>query len=232
MISAGDIADGSWLTRPRAFSPFSTAGSMADRSSSRTGWYISWYLKWNHQAHNSPSSPDLQLFANLSLLLDVNLPNALLPNLLKESFPNLVAHHDKLSQRLFGADGWSSIKSTLEVSSTQSTTWRETLSGLNPFDSGSSTPKSKKEQDPRDAAFVRGRWMWYLGAAAAMVTYVFASGLISIEIGGDEEDEEEEEEVWEVVGPDGEVLEEIEVVEVDEDDIDDEEVMEDEYEEE
>ena len=37
--------------------------------------------------------------------------------------------------------------------------------------------------------------MWYAGAAGAMLAYVFGSGLVQIEFGGEDD--------WEVVGADG-----------------------------
>lgn len=43
----------------------------------------------------------------------------------------------------------------------------------------------------RDRDFVTARWLWFAGAGGAMLTYLFATGLVSFDF-GDEEDEEEE----------------------------------------
>ncbi len=59
----------------------------------------------------------------------------------------------------------------------------------------SAEPEKKPESDdPRDVdtkkRLQRGRYMWFLGAGAAFVTYILYSGLIQIQFGDDEDDEE------------------------------------------
>ena len=67
------------------------------------------------------------------------------------------------------------------------------------------SPKSKKERD-----FERIRWLWFAGAAGGMITYFFASGLVSIDFGEDDGRDEK----------DGEVVEEVIVVLRDDEDED------------
>jgi sorting and assembly machinery component 37 len=52
-----------------------------------------------------PSSLDLALFSQLTLVLSTNLPNPLLSNLLRETYPVLVAHHDAVLSAVFPAAG-------------------------------------------------------------------------------------------------------------------------------
>ena len=111
----------------------------------------------------------MRLFAHLSLVLDTDLPNPLLAELLRTHYPNLVSHQDRLKWLLFGPDSWS-IVPIAPPRSPSTPLWD--LSGW--F-------KSTGQVDKADAKFKRARWMWYTGALAAMVTYVFASGLVQIE---------------------------------------------------
>lgn len=125
-----------------------------------------------------PTSLDLQLYAHLSLLLSIPLPNPLLGDLVKSSFPGLAAHHARLSAII----PWETFTPTLapDVASRSAGTQKK-------------TPNSKSEKEKR---FQRGRWLWFAGVAVAFVGYVLTSGIVAVEFGeeGEEDDEEEDEE--------------------------------------
>lgn len=175
---------------------------------------------------NSPSSVDLKLYAHLALLLSPVLPNPLLANLLRSTYPALTQHHDRLSHLLFPSadpsDLWSSIP---RLPRTEARTWSESLSSLLPTgwqgtpstakpESGKRKAKSKKEKE-----FERARWLWFAGAGLGMVTYLFASGIVSIQFGSDDDDENEED-TDDEDGDEEDNEEEVIVLEVDEDDED------------
>jgi hypothetical protein len=46
-----------------------------------------------------------------------------------------------------------------------------------------------KKISKEELALKRGRWLWYAGAATAMIGYLLGSGIISIEFGGAEDDD-------------------------------------------
>lgn len=169
-----------------------------------------------------PTTLDLALFAQLALVLAPTLPNPLLPNILRSSYPSLVAHHDRVLKRLFSS--WSTVPMVVNQTPTQ-TTWGETFvswlpgpskSRIQAPSSSSTNPKgdSKAQDDPsskpktdKQKAFERGRWLWFAGAAVSMVTYLFVSGVVAFEFGDEEEDEE-----WAVYEEDGEEEEEKETI--------------------
>lgn len=55
-----------------------------------------------------------------------------------------------------------------------------------------------KEKE-KERAFRYGRYAWFAGAGLALITYVLASGIVQIDLSGDEDEEE-----WIVVGEDDE----------------------------
>lgn len=52
-------------------------------------------------------------------------------------------------------------------------------------------PKSKAKT-PSEKKFERGRWAWFAAAGVGMVTYLFASGIVEIDWGGQGDEEEGE----------------------------------------
>ena len=135
-----------------------------------------------------------------------------------------MAHYDRLKWSLFGPDSWSIVP--VVPPKTTPSVWAD-LPSFSPLswlglDGGAKTGQSGDGQSEKSAAapkretaaekaFKRGRWMWYAGALGAMVVYVFGSGLVKIEFGGDDdEDEDQVADGWTEVGP------EVEVVMVDE----------------
>ncbi|WVQ79610.1 hypothetical protein IAT38_001710 [Cryptococcus sp. DSM 104549] len=162
---------------------------------------------------DSPSTADLTFFSQLTFLLTPTLPNPFLPDFLRASYPSLVAHHDRVLAALFPL-GWPSAPRHARAAA-QPSSWSETIASWLPGGGAASAPteKEKEKKGPKtkkEVKFERGRWLWFAGATVAMVTYVFASGMLGFEFG--DEDEEE----WEVA--DGEEEREEVVVMVEEED--------------
>jgi sorting and assembly machinery component 37 len=162
----------------------------------------------------SPTTPDLLLFAHLSLLLTPTFPNPLLPDLIRSTYPSLSAHHDRVRSALFGgarihADSSSDASAgayavihritlppspTLweSLSDTVSSWWADTTTG-NGSGSASAGDKPRKKT-AKEKEFERGRWAWFAAAGVGMVVYLLASGLVRVEYAGEGDDEEEGEE--------------------------------------
>jgi sorting and assembly machinery component 37 len=125
-----------------------------------------------------PSSVDLRLYAHLALLL-APLPNSLLGDLLRSTYPALVQHHDRISALLPTPTRIAAVESTKS--------WRDLLPA---WSSGStSKPKATKPKTSKEKSFERARWAWFATAGVGMITYLFASGILAIELGGSEEEE-------------------------------------------
>ncbi|GMK55206.1 hypothetical protein CspeluHIS016_0202620 [Cutaneotrichosporon spelunceum] len=138
------------------------------------------------------TSFDVVLFAQLTLVLSVNWPNPLMSHLLRESYPTLVAHHDRVLKKLYPGE-WSSI-SRQEPESGPSFVDTVRLS-LPSWLGGPREEKKKPESDdPRDIEtkkrLKRGRYLWFICAGAAFVSYIIYSGVIQIQFADDEDDEE------------------------------------------
>jgi sorting and assembly machinery component 37 len=143
---------------------------------------------------------DLRLYAHLALLL-TPLPNPLLADLLRSTYPALVNHHDRISALL--------PDPPRIAPSTPSTSW---------WDMFTSSPKSKSKttttKTSKDKSFERARWAWFATAGFGMIVYLFASGIVQIEFSEKEEgewkdasefeDDEEEEEIIEIIEEDEE----------------------------
>ncbi|CAD6583816.1 MAG: hypothetical protein TREMPRED_003658 [Tremellales sp. Tagirdzhanova-0007] len=139
-----------------------------------------------------PTALDLRLFAQLTLILSIQLVNPLLPNLLNSSFSTLVSHHDRVRSVLFpGESGSLPYVPQPERVATSWSEWFASAWSTEPKRDGRSA-SSKRAKD-----FRRARWMWFAGAGGAMMTYLLASGLVKLESGGNEELEDDEEEVEE-----------------------------------
>ncbi|OWZ35092.1 hypothetical protein LQV05_005965 [Cryptococcus neoformans] len=152
-----------------------------------------------------PTTVDLAFFAQLAFVLAPTLPNPLLPNVLRSLYPSLVAHHDRLLERLFPS--WSTVPMVMSQTPAR-ITWGETFASWLPGPSRSrNQPSSSSSTDSKDnskgqngcpskpktdkqKAFERGRWLWFAGAAVSMVAYLFVSGVIALEFGDEEEDED------------------------------------------
>ena len=59
--------------------------------------------------------------------------------------------------------------------------------------------KEKTEINLAEEKLKKGRWMWYLGAAGLMISYVFSTGIVQIDFSGEDD--------WKVVGEDGQDVE-------------------------
>ncbi|WWC69888.1 uncharacterized protein I206_103831 [Kwoniella pini CBS 10737] len=148
-----------------------------------------------------PSTLDLALFAQLTFMLTPALPNPLLPNLIRSTYPSLVAHHDRLFSLLF-SNSYVSIPRTNDTPTSQKSYLESITSFISaPFSSSSEERNQKGEKKEKksdqEKRFERGRWLWFTGATVAMIGYLLTSGMISIEFGSGKDDEEvyEDEEV-------------------------------------
>ncbi|KLT45388.1 hypothetical protein CC85DRAFT_269159 [Cutaneotrichosporon oleaginosum] len=142
-----------------------------------------------------PTSFDIALFAQLTLVLSVAWPNPLLANLLRDSYPTLVAHHDRVLKKLFPG-GWGTIS---RLAPAPHPTLVESVRLYLPSWLGGPSAegeKKKEAKDPRDIdtqkRLQRGRYLWFLGAGAAFISYILYSGLIEVHFGDDDDFEEEE----------------------------------------
>lgn len=158
-------------------------------------------------ADTRPTSFDIALFAQLTLALSVAWPNPLIADLVRSSYPTLVAHHDRVLKKLYPG-GWGAISRL--APSPQPTLGESVRLYLPSWLGGPSEEKEKKAEadDPRDMEtkkrLQRGRHMWFLGAGAAFVSYILYSGLIQIQFGDDEDDDDVEwAEGWAVEDEDG-----------------------------
>ena len=147
------------------------------------------------------STVDLRLYAHLALLL-APLPNPLVADLLRSTYPALVDHHDRIAALL--------PEPPRIAPSTPSTSWWDMFSS-----SSSSKSKDVKSKTSKDRSFDRARWAFFATSGIAMIAYSFAVGIIQIRsISDDEdgewrdasefEDDEEEEVIVEIVEEDEE----------------------------
>jgi sorting and assembly machinery component 37 len=153
------------------------------------------------------STVDLRLYAHLALLL-TPLPNPLLADLLRSTYPALVEHHDRIAALL--------PESPRITPSTPTKSWWDLWPGSSSVSgAGSSKPKNTKTtKTSKDKSFERARWAWFATAGFGLIGYMFAAGIIQIDFGGGEEewrdasefeeDEEEEEEIIEIIEDDEE----------------------------
>ncbi|WOO81215.1 Metaxin-1 [Vanrija pseudolonga] len=148
-----------------------------------------------------PSSLDLALFSQLTLVLSTNLPNPLLSNLLRETYPVLVAHHDAVLSAVFPG-GWGAVQ---RLAPPPQPSLVDSLRLSLPKAAGGGGESSSPEvagADPDEVEkakakarqFAWGRYAWFAGAGIAFITYVLASGILAIDFGGDDLDYDEEEE--------------------------------------
>lgn len=150
-----------------------------------------------------PSSLDLALFSQLTLLLSTNLPNPLLETLLRETYPVLVAHHDAVLAAVFPG-GWGAVQrlapppqpSVVDSLRLSLPKW---AGGAGESSGGpelaGADPDEVAKAKQKEQQFAWGRYAWFAGAGIAFITYVLSSGILAIDFGGDdlEYDEEEEE---------------------------------------
>ncbi|OCF31951.1 hypothetical protein I316_06334 [Kwoniella heveanensis BCC8398] len=187
-----------------------------------------------------PTTSDIALFAHLTFVLTPTLPNPLLPNLLRSSYPTLIEHHDRLLSLLFPSGSWSSVPTIPRSASQQrkQQSYYDIISSWIPYNGngraaashGNGGVQGKKDgKSAKEKQFERGRWLWFAGATVAMIGYLLASGMVQIEIGGgsdgsDDEGEDEHEEneeergEWDVPSEEEEELEEIAEAGEDDDD--------------
>lgn len=115
------------------------------------------------------------------------LPNPLVADLIKSTYPVLVKLHDRIQALL-------PEPTRIAPPPPESKTWREYLSF------GSSTTaesKSKsKGKSTSEKKFERARWAWFATAGLGMITYLFASGILVLDYPGATEEVEEVEGEW------------------------------------
>ncbi|KAL7416206.1 hypothetical protein BDY24DRAFT_258274 [Mrakia frigida] len=153
----------------------------------------------------APTTTDLYLFSNLSLILLPPFPSATLPDHIRTTYPNLQAHTLRVLSLCFPPDSPNTWPHRTEEgkSSSPLVLVRRALSALpsvvSGLWSGSGVALEKKEvlrkeKTKKEKEFARTRLYWFAGLATTFVVYLFASGLIQIDIEGDDDEEEEEEE--------------------------------------
>lgn len=119
----------------------------------------------------------MQLYAHLAVIL-TPLPNPLLADLVQTTYPVLVQLHDRMK---------ASLPDPPRIDPPPRTdTWWDTLT----FQSSAAKPKTKPKTSS-EKKFERGRWAWFAAAGLGMVTYLFASGIVEIDWGGQDVDDEE-----------------------------------------
>ncbi|BEI85533.1 hypothetical protein CcaverHIS002_0509340 [Cutaneotrichosporon cavernicola] len=142
---------------------------------------------------NKPTSFDIALFAQLTLALSVSWPNPLIADLLRGKYPTLIAHHDRVLKKLYPG-GWSSISRQAPV---MGPSFVSSVRLYLPSWLGGPSEEKKKDpevDDPRDIdtkkRLQRGRYLWFVGAGAAFISYIIYSGLLQIQFSDDDDDEE------------------------------------------
>lgn len=132
-------------------------------------------------------------------------PNPLLAELLRSTYPTLVAHHDRVLKKLYPS-GWSAVERVTEPAKP---TFVESVRLTLPAWLGGPAPETTKPEpvsdDPREKdvkkRLRKGRYLWFLGATAAFISYILLSGIVEFQFG----DEGFEEMEWEegYLGEDG-----------------------------
>lgn len=145
----------------------------------------------------APTTVDLALFAQLSLILLPPFPEPLLADLIRSTYPTLQAHTLRVLSLCFPPDhpgswpprplqdakssGWSLLASSLAaVPAIAREMWGSAAAAR-----GEDKPAAAASKKDRD--FAVKRWLYVAGASATFVVYVLASGLV--QIGGDDDDE-------------------------------------------
>lgn len=145
----------------------------------------------NRYFYTKPTSLDVALWSQLSLVLSVEWPNAVLGDLLRSTYPTLVAHHDRVQKKL-GA--WPERLATPAPPSVVSSLREYLPSWLGGPASEAKRDADAQRQAEKDKKFRYGRYAWFAGAGIAFITYILASGIVQIDFGDEEEwvDVEEE----------------------------------------
>ncbi|CED84769.1 Translocase of outer mitochondrial membrane complex, subunit TOM37/Metaxin 1 [Phaffia rhodozyma] len=147
---------------------------------------------------SKPTTLDLYLFAQLSLILLPPFTQSVIANQIRTTYPNLQAHTLRILSSCFPPESptvwphrdaslgrlsaWEHAKRTIEAVPRVG----KALFGVT---SPRERPADEIEESKKKAAFTRKRWLWFAGVGVTFITYVFASGLV--QIGGDEEEEYE-----------------------------------------
>ncbi|WFD32887.1 carboxy-cis,cis-muconate cyclase [Malassezia sp. CBS 17886] len=148
-----------------------------------------------------PTSVDARLYSLLAPLLlpTVALPVAVLPNLLREEFPSLVSHTERLHERLWGEGAgrwaWSRGRVVDADAPSAGALVRNTAAALWaalpwPWSrAGSAETKSRAPSAPLPPTLRYGRIAWIATAVLGSVAWVFLTGIVTIEY-MDEDDED------------------------------------------
>ena len=152
---------------------------------------------------SNPTTADLRLYAHLAMIL-TPLPNPLLADLIRSTYPVLVQLHDRIQALL-------PEPTRIEPTPRQSKSWWDTFSFASSSPPATKTNPKSKGKSASERRFEMGRWAWFATAGVGMITYLFASGIVSIDFEGDadkeggewqdaselddEDDEEDEDEI-------------------------------------
>lgn len=133
------------------------------------------------ESGSDPTTADLRLYAHLAMIL-TPLPNPLLAELIRSTYPVLVQLHDRIQALL-------PEPTRIEPTPIQSKSWWETFSFASSSSPATKANPKGKGKSASEKRFEMGRWAWFATAGVGMITYLFASGIVSIDFEGDADKE-------------------------------------------
>ncbi|WFD45177.1 carboxy-cis,cis-muconate cyclase [Malassezia psittaci] len=153
-----------------------------------------------------PTSIDARMYSLLApLLLGPSLPIALLPTLLREEFPELVMHTERMHRYLWGThpeESWA-FKRNECAYGPSNFSWQSLWESLHPRNWFRSQNSSEPANLPPTLRY--GRWAFYVWAIVGPLAYVALTGLVTIEY---EDPDEQEADLEEMQGLEGERFQE------------------------
>lgn len=136
-----------------------------------------------------PTSVDARLYSLLApLLLGAALPIDVLPALLRDEFPELVEHTQRMHQHLWstaGKEAWAWHR-TPALYAEPSFSLQPLWHALNPRNWFAGSAREPEHLPP---TLRYGRWAFYLWAILGPIAYVALTGLVTIEYADPDEDE-------------------------------------------
>ncbi|WFD01040.1 carboxy-cis,cis-muconate cyclase [Malassezia yamatoensis] len=137
-----------------------------------------------------PTSIDARMYSLLApLLLGPSLPIALLPTLLREEFPELVAHTERMHTYLWGTnptESWAFQRKEC-VYGPSNFSWQSLWQSFSPRNWFGSQNSSQPANLPPTLRY--GRWAFYIWAIVGPLAYVALTGLVTIEYEDPDEQE-------------------------------------------
>lgn len=130
-----------------------------------------------------PTTLDILLASHILLLVVPEYPDALLRDLVLNSFPTLVEHARRVQETIFPS-GFTDIPKVEQAA--------PGLSAILPNLSWSALRSTGPKPKDIEKRFNRARWLWYAGALVGTVAYVVYVLQLRIVIAGADEDVDEE----------------------------------------